>query len=346
MIDEKDFKKILIIVLVAVLVILAFFILKPILLSTIFGLILSFMFYPVHKKLISWVKSKNLSAIIICVGVIIIILIPLWFAIPLLVRQTFGVYTYLQKVDFSTPLENLFPSFASQEFSKNIIVAINSFVSNMTSSFLNKFSEILLNSPIILLHVLLILFVFFFGLRDGEDFVNYIQSLSPLSKESEKKVFKQFKDITQSVIFGQIIVGIAQGIVTGIGLFVFRVPNALILTLVATLVGVLPIIGPWLVWVPVDLWLFANNRVGSATGLLIYGLIVITWIDTVIRPFIVSKRTKINSAVILVSMVGGLFVFGVLGLIIGPLVISYLLLLLESYRSKKLPSLILEEAKK
>ena len=209
----------------------------------------------------------------------------------------------------------------------------------MASSLLNNFTDILLNSPTIFLHLFLILFVFFFGLRDGNKLVAYFQSLSPLSKESEQKIFKQFSDITHTVIFGQIVIGIVQGIVTGVGLFIFGVPNALTLTFLAILSSMFPIIGPWLVWVPADIYLFTLGRTGAAIGLLIYGLVIASLVDNFMRPFIISRKTKINSALILIGMVGGLLVFGILGLVLGPLIIAYLLLLLDACRDKKTPNI-------
>jgi len=344
MIDEKLFNKIASIVLMSVLVVLTFLIIRPILASTVFALILAFIFYPVYKKLRIKVKSNNLAALIVTAFILIIIIVPLIFLTPLLVKQTFEVYKYIQNENLVDAVQKIFPSvFTTQEISKDIAIAIHNFTSNIASDFLNNFSQILLNSPIILLHLLLILFVFFFGLRDGDKLISYIQSLSPLSKESEKKVFQQFKDITNSVIFGQIVVGIIQGIVTGIALFIFKIPNALVLTLLATLAGVLPIIGPALVWVPVDIYLFLSGRIGAGIGLLIYGLFIISWVDALIRPLIVSKKTKINSAIVLVSMIGGLFVFGILGLILGPLIIAYLILILEAYRNKKTESILIQK---
>ena len=340
-IDEKLFKQIATIIIVSVLVILTFFILKPILISTVFGLILAFIFYPIYKRLNSKIKNSNLSALIICIALITIILLPLFFLIPIFVKQTFEAYNIIRQTDFLSSFRTIFSTlFSSQEISNDMIVSINAFASNIASSFFNSFTDVLLNSPTIILNIALIIFIFFFGLRDGEKFVSYLQDLSPLSKESEKKVLQQFKDITYAVIFGQIIIGLAQGIVTGIGLFIFGVPNALILALLAIFFSILPMIGPWLVWVPVDIYLFLEGKTGAALGLLIYGLLVISWIDNLIRMYIVSKRTKINSAVILVSMVGGLLMFGVLGLILGPLIVSYLLLFLEFYRNKKSPGLI------
>ena len=140
-----------------------------------------------------------------------------------------------------------------------------------------------------------------------------------------------------SVIFGQIIIGIFQGIFTGIGLFIFKAPSPLILSIVAIFVGIIPLIGPWLVWFPVAIYLLllSGNTFGGI-GLMIYGLIIISWIDTIVRPLIVSKTAKVSSPIVLIGMVGGLFVFGILGLIIGPLILSYISLILEMYKDKKL----------
>ena len=130
--------------------------------------------------------------------------------------------------------------------------------------------------------------------------------------------------------------GILQGLIAGIGYFIFGVPNALLLTILTILIGVIPIIGPWLVWIPVDIYLFVANRPGAGMGLFIYGMLLINWVDTIVRPMIVSRRTQINPGIILVGMIGGLFVFGLLGLIIGPLILAYVLLVLEIYRKQSI----------
>ena len=332
MIDEKTFNKITSIVLMSVLIILSFVILRPILVSSLFALILSFIFYPVYKKLNKITGSRNLSAFLVCFGLLVVIIAPLVVFVPIFVRQIVSVFSFVQGEEFLSVINNLFSGFFPEELSREFIVYLNNFTSYLTNTLLKKAESIILSSPVLFLHSVIILFLFFFGLRDGEKIILYIQSLSPLSKESEKKVFKQFKDITHSVIYGQIVIGVIQGVLTGIILFIFRIPNALVLTILAMFLGVLPIIGPSLIWIPLVFYLFAVGRVVPAFVMLIFGFFVISGIDNLLRPLIVGKKTKINSGVILVSMIGGLLVFGVLGLIIGPLIISYLLLVLEPYR--------------
>ncbi|MFQ5531099.1 MAG: AI-2E family transporter, partial [Candidatus Nanoarchaeia archaeon] len=127
--------------------------------------------------------------------------------------------------------------------------------------------------------------------------------------------------------------GVVQGLVVGIGFFIFRVPNALLLTLLASLAGIFPIIGTTIVWAPVVIYLFLAGNNFAAIGIIFFGIISSS-IDNLIRPIFVSKRTNVHTAVILIGMIGGLFLFGILGFILGPLILSYLLVILELYRTK------------
>jgi predicted PurR-regulated permease PerM len=129
----------------------------------------------------------------------------------------------------------------------------------------------------------------------------------------------------------------------GIGYLIFGVPSALLLTLFTIFVSIIPFVGAWLGWVPVDIYLFSAGRVDAAIGLLIYGLIVVSLIDNVLRTIIISRRTKLNSAIVLIGMIGGLLAFGVLGLIIGPLVLAYVLLVIEIYKKRTQSESILFE---
>ena len=311
-------------------------IVKPVAMSILFGILLAYIFYPVYKWVLSKLKNENLSALLICAGLIAIILFTGWLIFSSLANQAVDLYFSLQSADLANVVSEILPNFLSSELSSNLAGSLNSFISNLLANSLSKFTSFILNLPIIMLQLFIVVFVFFFSLRDGKKGVDYVKSLSHLGKETQEKFFKQFKDITNSVLLGQIVIGIAQGIVAGIGYFIFGVPNALILTILTMFVGIIPLIGPWLVWLPVNIYLFIIGRTGAGIGLLIYGLVIISWIDVFVRPLMVSRKTEINSAIVIIGMLGGLFVFGILGLIIGPLVLAYVLLVVELYRKKTL----------
>ena len=339
-------KKTATIILFTLLTILAILVLKPVFISIIVGMILAFIFTPVYDFTNKYIKSQNITAGIIVAVLLIIIILPLWFLTPILLKQSFSLFQATQQIDFVTPIKSVFPSlFASEQFSAEVGSVLSSFTSKIANALVNSVAQIILDFPTIALQITVVFFTFFFALRDKELIISYIKSVLPFSKEVEKKLFDYSKLITSAVLYGQVVVGIIQGIVIGVGFFIFRVPNALILTVLASLAGILPVIGTAIVWLPVAIYLFIAGNTVPAWGVLIFGLISSN-IDNFLRPIIVSKRTKIHTGILLVSTIGGLFFFGILGFILGPLIISYLLILLEIYRGKPTPGIVIEKLEK
>ncbi len=335
MFSNADTKKAVGIIAVIIILLLSFLIIRPIILSIIGGLILAYIFIPVYKKLNSLLHSRNISALLICIFALLILFIPLWFLTPLFVKQTFDIYSYSQQIDILTPLRKIFPTiFSSEELSKNILLAFSSFIGKISNSLLSFFTNLLINFPIILLHLAIILFIFFFAVRDNQKIAEYVKSLSPLSKESANEFFRQSKAITSAILYGQVLVGIIQGAVMGILLFILKIPNALLLTALTIFAGIFPIVGATIVWIPVSIYLFVIGNTWQGV-LIVIGGIILSWGETFFKPLFVSKRTKISSPIILIGMIGGLFVFGLAGMLIGPLILSYLLIILDFYRKKK-----------
>ena len=332
--EEIYLKRVLSVLIFVALLVLTIFIIKPIALSIISGLILAFIFVPVYERLNKIIKNKNISAGLIVFFLTVLIIVPLWFLTPMVLNQSIKIFISSQNIDYPKIIETIFPSVLGvEEFSREVGSILSSFTTKMTNSVMNSISALILNSPIILLQLLVVFFTFFFVMRDKERFVAYIKSLLPFSKEIETKFFKSSRDITMSVIYGQFIIGIIQGIIAGIGFFIFGVPNALFLTLIACIAGIFPIIGTTIIWIPVAIYLLVAGNGFDATGVLIFGTLSST-VDNFLRPLIVSKRTKLEPSVIIIGMIGGVFFFGILGLILGPLVLAYLLILLELYRKE------------
>ncbi len=341
--NENYFEKVMTAIIIVALIVFSFLILKPIIISIIIGLLLAFIFNPIYTWLYKKTKSKNLSASIIMVLLILIIVVPTWILLPVIVEQSFRIIQATLQIDIITPLENLFPSFfASEQLTTQLRSVLSSFTTNIADSITNSLTNVLLNFPTLSLQLLVVLFTFFFVMRDEEDISGYIKSLLPFPKEVEKKIFTYSAEITKSVLYGQIIIGFIQGLIAGLGLIIFGVPNALFLTLIAILMGVLPILGTPIVWVPAAIYMFIAGNNFAGWGVVVFGIIAST-IDNILRPIFVSKMTKMHSAVVLISMIGGLFFFGVLGLILGPLIIAYLLIVLELYRKKPISGLLIHE---
>ena len=332
MLKEDNVRDILNYLLIIGIFIMAFIIIRPIFFAIIYGLLFAYILSPLYRFTFKRVKNENIAALIVCLGIFVILAIIFGVILGSIFNQIINIYFAAQKINFANILETLLP--LSSKISANLANSIQVSFSNLLTSYASSIGDIIFNLPNLLLQLVVVFLILFYALRDGNQAFKYLKSLSPMKKDVQTRFFQHFKDITNSVLIGQVVVGIIQGVVAGIGYFIFGVPNALLMTLITMIIGIIPIIGPWLVWIPIDIYLFSIDRTGAGLGLFIYGLFLINWVDTIIRPMIVSRKTQINPAIILIGMIGGLYVFGLLGLIIGPLILAYVILIFELYRKK------------
>lgn len=341
---EENFKKFMVPAFIFVLAILSFFVLKPILTPVVIGLVLAYLFNPLYNKLKSKIKSSYGSATIILGLNLAVFVLPLIILIPMFTKQVFEFYLSVKDFDAYNLINTFFPSLlSSPQLSAELLATSSNLKAIISQALLNFFKNTILNIPQMIFSSLILIFTFFFALIESEYFKKYFSIIFPFSKENEAKFYDKFEKITNSLLYGQFIVGIVQGLVAGVGYFMLGVPNALLFTVITMIVGVIPVIGPWLVWIPVDIYLFMSGMTEPAFGLLIFGLFVINWIDSILRPIIVSSRAEVNSAIALIGMIGGVMAFGAVGFILGPLIIAYFILLIEIHENKKEDSVILRE---
>lgn len=337
-ITDKDVKKLAVLGIAIFLAVLVFFLIKPIILSIVGGLILAYIFMPVYQKSLKYIKNKSVAASIATIFAILIIVIPLYFIFPPAIQQTFKLFTTIQDLDLSQVVRFVFPS-SSDQLVAQLTATMNSFVSNVSSGAINSLISFFLELPTLVLNLFLLGFVFFFTLRDHEKHKEFIMGISPFSKRHERQLVKQFKNITDSILFGQIVIGIIQGIVAGLGLLLFGIPNALLFTILSVILGIIPIIGPGFVWIPITIYLFSQGQIFLGLGFLAYNAIITSTVDNIIRPYIIARRSETSALTVLIGMISGLFLFGILGVILGPLIISYFLTLIRAYKDRNLSSL-------
>lgn len=335
MADQIDIKKGIVGAIILGIFTLAFFILKPIIISIIFGLLFAYVFTPLYKRIKAKVKNGNVAALLLIFAIVILIAIPMIYLIPMIVRQASETYILIRGINlgefFSNLLQGSSPSVIPLNFD-NIIYGIS-------STFQSQFNTFFLNFPSLLLQFAVFLFTFYFTIRDSEEIKEYISTLSPFSDSTEAKFLKEFRGITNAIIFGQVLIGITQGLAVGVGLFFLGVPKTLILTFIASIVSMIPILGSWIVWMPVGLFLLFTGQTFDGVFLLLYGALFVSTIDNLIRPYILSKQSNLPVALSVIGTIGGLYFFGITGLVLGPLVLAYVLIIIEFYQQGKLKDL-------
>ncbi len=340
--DDKDFKKAGVIFLIAVLGVLTFFLIKSVLLSIIGGLLLAYIFSPLYKKLLVPLKNRTLTAFLVSILIIILIVIPLWFVIPIMLQQVFDLFAFSQTLSFQKVATALFPT-ANSQFAAQFSITLTNFINQISSGILKSLTSFFLDLPQITIQLFIVFFVFFYALRDGDLLKEFVSNISPFNKVKEKILVSQFKNITDSVVYGQIIVGLVQGGLAGLGFLIFGIDNALVLTTLAIFFSILPIVGPFIIWIPVSIFLISSGQVGTGIAYLIYNLLIVSTFDNFLRTYFVSRRTDISPAIVFVSMIGGFSIFGILGLILGPLIAAYFVLFLQAYRDRTISHLFSSE---
>lgn len=339
--NEKNVKKFSIILIITALGLLTILVIKPVATSIIWAFILAYIFMPLYKKVEKLVKNKNFAAFFVTFLLLIAIFLPFWLLVPIVLPEAAAFLRLAQTIDLHNIIKTLFPS-ASEEFVAQVIVGFNSFISGAAKMALEKVTTSLIELPTFLLHLFIVGFVFFFTLRDIDAIKEFLKELSPFNKEKEKELVKHFKNLTNSIVYGQFLIGVVQGSLAGLGFFIFGIKNSLVLTIMAILFAIFPILGPYVVWIPVAVYLFATAPSKIAISFLLYNLIIVSTVDNFLRSYLVSRKTAVSQAIILVGMVGGLFLFGITGMLIGPLVLVYFMVFLRSYKEKTLYTLFSE----
>jgi predicted PurR-regulated permease PerM len=326
-------KKIIALIILLALLLLAFFIVRPFFIAIIFGFVLAFLLNPVYKKLNSWIKNPTVSSLIICIFAVLVLAFGLYFLAQMTIKEAFNLYVQYQKIDFYSIVNSfLLKVFGSNALASQITTTTQQAVVTLTNTFMQEVSKLLVNAPSIILQLFVSLFVAYYSLKNNEKITNYIKEILPFDKETKERFITRSKELTGATVYGQVIVGIIQGAVAGIGFYVFGAPSPLLFTLLAIFLAIIPFIGPAFVWVPVSLIMMATGNLTNGILMFIFGLLVVSWIDNIIKPSIVGKMGKVNQLTALIGMLGGIVLLGPVGLIIGPLALEYLVIFIDLYK--------------
>ncbi|MFO7596105.1 MAG: AI-2E family transporter [Desulfocurvibacter africanus] len=177
--------------------------------------------------------------------------------------------------------------------------------------------------------VMLLLFLFYF-LVEGKRVVTALRRLSPLRRSQEQELAERLKIVARSIVVGGIAAGLTQGVATAIGLWLVGL-DALFWGVIAMVAALVPVIGLALIHIPVIVYLLIEGATGQALGLLAWWLLVVSTVDNFVRPFFISGSTQLPLLLIFVSIVGGLLLFGPLGLIYGPVTLSLCLVVFQLF---------------
>ncbi|MCA1733540.1 MAG: AI-2E family transporter, partial [Acidobacteria bacterium] len=192
--------------------------------------------------------------------------------------------------------------------------------------------------------IFMLLAAFFFYVS-GETVVEELKVLSPLPDEHEHEILERFKGVIDATFRGQILTAIAQGVVTAIGLAIAGIPAAAFWGSVAAIFALIPMVGAAAVWLPAAIYLFARSAMQEtamwpAIFLVIWGAALVSLVDNLIRPWAMRRGTDMSAIMLFFSIIGGIRAFGLIGLILGPLVFALFATMIPMYKYFFTPALV------
>ncbi len=332
----------------------AYLLLKPFILTILTAVILVYVFSPVYnfvnRKLIA---NKYLCSLVVLSAVFLLLSVPVVIILHslsqqgyeqyMVLKETFSDPTLLECTNGNTEFCATYMSFLSdeersvlQDFLKNSVVNIAQKV--MSSSF-----ALLSSLPSKFLDFFVMIFLMFFLFMDGKKLFETVKNFLPMKLEHEEYLINTLKETTDAVVFGQVSIAMLQGVLAWAGFALMGINHALLLGAFITFLGVIPFLGPTLVWVPLALYYASIGLNTGESSLLLkgiiiaaYGGIVLGLVENVLKPKIIGDKAKLHPALVFLGVLGGISLFGFIGFFLGPIILAVLFTLIRIYEKEKL----------
>lgn len=303
--------------------------------------------WPVYSWIVKLLRGrKKIAAILMCLGMVVLIVLPFFFFITILTDEAVETYLFIQSRISDGTLFS-FITWESGHLFYDSVQRVNQFINinnidiftpiaeaaQGLSSFLVSQSTVILKSITgLLFNFLMLIFSMYFFFKDGPEIVHAIGEFSPLPPEYENSIFKKFKQVSLAMLYGIFLTAIVQGIVGGIGLAIAGVQNPVFWGTVMAFFAMLPIGGTAIVWLPAAIILLLTQHTVAGIFLLLWGALLVSVLDNIIKPMVIHGHAHTYPLSTFFVVLGGLMTYGLKGAILGPIVLAISMTLLHIYK--------------
>jgi len=332
--------------LTAVALYLCYVLIAPFLEPILFSAVLAVLFYPLHSQILRWIRNRNVSALLSTCLVILFIALSAVFLGRSLVTGLRDIYQSLSSSGdgserLSLYLIHLFER-AVELVSRYLPISTSDLRTATVSqaekgvaALLNMTAGALGSMTALLANTLIAFFILFFFLRDGRAMLRRAAVLLPLNADQARGLFTRVKDTLNAIVYGTLTMAALQGALTGLAFWILGVTSPVLWAIVTTLCALLPVIGTAIVLLPAISMLAFSGHWIKGLILLAWAMIVVHPVDNLLRPYLIGGRTNLSTLYVFFALLGGLKVFGPLGVVIGPIVLAITLALLGFLREEK-----------
>lgn len=338
--DKKHQSHYFLFIALSVSIVVVYFIIKPFLGPLILAAVFAFLFQPIYKKFLNYLKKReSVAAFSTTIVAIFLILLPISILGTQIFKESSQLYQTLtsENNNFVSSMEEILnrtrtvfpiPADFKLDFGQYAKQGLEVLIQNFGAVF-SSFAKIIINAFVFLT-------AFYFFIKDGNRLKNYFVDLSPLDDTDDEFIVSRLKSAVSAAMKGNLAIGIIQGALTGIGFAIFGVPNPVLWGGVAAIAAFLPGIGTSLVIIPAIIFLFLTGNTFGGVGLLVWGVTAVGLVDNFLGPKLVGRGMQLHPLAVFIAVLGGLVFFGPLGFLLGPLAMSVCLALFDIYSSLKL----------
>ena len=334
-------------VLAAIALYFCYLITRPFISPIFLALMLAIVFHPVHTRIQKRLRNLNAAALLSTVLVLLAFLVPVVGLGIVVRRETSGLYQLLNVKSAEQGGWNPYVTHALQgalSWAGRYVDLSHLDLRGSMLRWLEQISQYLFswgaqvvsNFIAFIADAVIAFFTLFFFFRDGGEIREHLAALLPLSLAQGERLFTGISNSIVANVYGVLAVGAAQGMLAGIGFWVLGLPSPVLWGLVTALFSLLPIIGSAAIWGPAAVVLAISGHWVKALILLGWGAGVVSQADNLVRPYVISERANLNTLAVFFALLGGVKAFGVMGLFIGPVALSFTLVVLQMLRETML----------
>ncbi len=317
------------------LAILVFFVFQPFLSTLFLALTLAIVFRPVNDNLNDILGGyRNFSAFLSVLIICFLIIVPLALLSIQIFEEGKEIYSsYFGPGENISPISEVIDNLLNQASTWLGSSAINIDQAREESLrwLLQNFNILFVGLAWILLNIFILIISLFYLLRDTEKLKIIFRQTSPLTTKESDEIINRIEGTINAVVRGSLLIALFQGLLTGIGFYLFGLPQPIFWGSIASVLSLIPSVGPSLIMVPVAIILFLSGSLLPAIAILIWNFVVVSPTDNILRPILIQKGMGLHPGLILISVLGGISFFGPIGFIIGPVILSLFFSLLKIY---------------
>jgi predicted PurR-regulated permease PerM len=327
---------------------LAYLIVQPFLVEIGWAVVLTICLDPIQARLRPRLGPTR-TAFVLTVLVLVLLVLPVAFAASALVNEGQQVANDLQTqledrggagAWLHTGWEWIRSKLPFLPPEQEAIGKVSAEVGNVAGFMASRAGGVLKGVAAFVFNLVITLGILFFLLRDSDAFAAGLRKLLPFHAEQNDLLLHLSRDLVSASVTATLVIAAVQGLVGGVTFAILGIPGAAVWGLIMGILSFLPLVGATLIWLPASVWLVLSGSIGKGIGLLLVGLLIMGNVDNVVRPLLLSGKARMNTLVMLVSLLGGVSAFGFIGIVLGPLVAAMITALVETYvRGTDVPSM-------